>query len=99
MLWNTYLRGFKMYLHVEKGLSEHTISSYLHDVEKLSRFISGHYDDLPVSEVMLSIPDLLWFESIFQLPLPGGNHSLYSDGRFSGTYVRRKNPKTIVVPG
>lgn len=51
MLWNTYLRGFKMYLHVEKGLSEHTISSYLHDVEKLSRFISAHYGDLPVPDV------------------------------------------------
>lgn len=51
MLWNTYLRGFKMYLHVEKGLSEHTMAAYLTDVEKLTRFTVQTFGEIPVQKV------------------------------------------------
>jgi len=51
MLWNTYLRGFKIYLDIEKGLSEHTISAYLLDVEKLARFIEQIFGELPVQDI------------------------------------------------
>src|SRR5699024_8196086 len=51
MLWNTYLRGFKIYLDIEKGLSEHTISAYLLDVEKLASFIEQIFGELPVQDI------------------------------------------------
>ncbi len=51
MIWNTYIRGFKLYLNVEKGLSAHSIDAYGRDVEKLARFIEKEYGEMVVSEV------------------------------------------------
>ncbi|MBZ0100480.1 MAG: site-specific tyrosine recombinase XerD [Taibaiella sp.] len=51
MIWHTYIRGFKLYLNVEKGLSEHTIAAYERDVEKLARFIEKENGDLPLQEL------------------------------------------------
>lgn len=51
MLWNTYLRGFQLYLNVEKGLSIHTISAYVRDVEKLARFAEKDYGDLAIGAI------------------------------------------------
>ncbi len=48
MIWNTYLRGFKLYLNVEKGLSDHSISAYERDVEKLARFVEKEFGELPI---------------------------------------------------
>ncbi len=56
MSWKVYTQGFKAYLMLEKGLSEHSISAYEDDVQKLEswakEFASGMsptdivYDDL-----------------------------------------------------
>ena len=35
MNWNNALRDFEHYLKIERGLSEHTVSSYRLDVKKL----------------------------------------------------------------
>lgn len=51
MIWNTYLRGFKLYLNVEKGLSTHSISAYERDVEKLARYVEREYGDLPIQDL------------------------------------------------
>lgn len=51
MIWHTYIRGFKLYLNVEKGLSEHSISAYERDVEKLARFIEMKHGELPVPQL------------------------------------------------
>ncbi|MCS6935029.1 MAG: site-specific tyrosine recombinase XerD [Chitinophagales bacterium] len=40
MSWEGYIKGFRYYLQLEKGLSENSIQAYLRDVTKLSRFIS-----------------------------------------------------------
>lgn len=51
MIWNTYIRGFKLYLNVEKGLSAHSIDAYGRDVEKLARFVEKEYGEMGVAEV------------------------------------------------
>ena len=39
-MWQTYLKGFKVYLQLEKSLSSNSIEAYLHDVEKLIQYFS-----------------------------------------------------------
>lgn len=35
-IWDQYLKAFKMYLKLERGLSDHTIDAYMRDVKKLA---------------------------------------------------------------
>ncbi|MCX6265378.1 MAG: site-specific tyrosine recombinase XerD [Bacteroidetes bacterium] len=39
-MWKTYLKGFKAWLQLEKSLSDHSVTAYLHDVELLTRYFS-----------------------------------------------------------
>lgn len=39
-MWKTYLKGFKAWLRLEKSLSDHSVTAYLHDVELLARYFS-----------------------------------------------------------
>ena len=38
MNWNIYIKGFKSYLQLERGLSANTIDAYLQDVDKLAQY-------------------------------------------------------------
>lgn len=40
MLWQSYIKGFKSYLQLERSLSPNSIESYLRDTEKLAQFIA-----------------------------------------------------------
>ena len=51
MIWTSYIRGFKLYLNVEKGLSAHSIDAYGRDVEKLALFIENEYGELQVQNL------------------------------------------------
>lgn len=37
-MWNSYLKGFKSYLLLERGLSENTKEAYLRDCNRLFLF-------------------------------------------------------------
>src|SRR6266498_4361766 len=37
-MWESYKKGFKAYLQLEKSLSNNSIEAYLHDVEKLTGY-------------------------------------------------------------
>ena len=39
-MWQVYKKGFKAYLQLEKSLSVNSIEAYLHDIEKLTNFLS-----------------------------------------------------------
>jgi len=43
MISDTYLKGFKIYLQLEKSLSANSINAYLHDVELLFRYQAEHH--------------------------------------------------------
>lgn len=40
-MWQAYKRGFKAYLQLEKSLSENSVEAYLHDIEKLTSYLSA----------------------------------------------------------
>ncbi len=39
-MWQTYKKGFKAWLQLEKSLSENSVEAYLHDVELLTQYLS-----------------------------------------------------------
>ena len=38
-IWNSYIKGFKSYLRLERSLSANTLEAYEHDLEKLVQFL------------------------------------------------------------
>lgn len=43
--WDTYIRSFKVFMKLERGYSENTISSYLHDIGDMAAYL---FDSLEV---------------------------------------------------
>ncbi len=39
-MWDSYKNGFKGYLQLERSLSDHSVDAYLHDIEKLTQFLT-----------------------------------------------------------
>ncbi|MDQ6901876.1 MAG: site-specific tyrosine recombinase XerD [Bacteroidota bacterium] len=39
-MWDSYKKGFKAYLQLEKSLSENSVEAYLHDIGKFTQFLS-----------------------------------------------------------
>ncbi|MEO8860464.1 MAG: site-specific tyrosine recombinase XerD [Ginsengibacter sp.] len=39
-MWDSYKKGFKAYLQLEKSLSENSVDAYLHDIDKFTQFLS-----------------------------------------------------------
>lgn len=50
-MWNAYLKGYKMYLRLEKGLSLNTLDAYLRDVEKLVDYFNINNIQISVNQV------------------------------------------------
>jgi integrase/recombinase XerD len=42
MLWQSYIKGFKAFLQLEKSLSPNSVEAYLYDIEKLTQFLEYH---------------------------------------------------------
>ncbi len=36
MIWQSYIKGYKNYLKLEKSLSDNSVMAYVRDIEKLS---------------------------------------------------------------
>jgi integrase/recombinase XerD len=51
MNWDSYIKGFKSYLQLEKSLSGNSVEAYIHDVEKLYQFMSYYKLDIPPGKV------------------------------------------------
>jgi integrase/recombinase XerD len=43
-MWEAYKKGFKAYLQLEKSLSDNSVEAYLHDIEKLTTYLSAIKD-------------------------------------------------------
>ncbi|MDR1983294.1 MAG: site-specific tyrosine recombinase XerD [Prevotellaceae bacterium] len=50
MKWNIAIKDFKKYLQLELSLSANTISAYIHDVQKLKKFIE-HKNNLSIDDI------------------------------------------------
>jgi integrase/recombinase XerD len=51
MNWDSYIKGFKSYLQLEKSLSGNSVEAYIHDVEKLYQFMSYYKLDIQPGKV------------------------------------------------
>lgn len=53
MDWKSALNGFKVYLRLEKSVSENTLNAYYHDVDLLRRFFEEKHSSLSPEKVEL----------------------------------------------
>lgn len=51
--WNSYLKGFKVYLQLEKSLSKNSIEAYMRDMVKLTQFLDSKELNVQPDEVEL----------------------------------------------
>lgn len=52
-MWDSYKRGFRAYLQLEKSLSDHSVDAYLGDIEKLTTYLQANNDLKNPGEVTL----------------------------------------------
>ncbi len=57
MDWNTEIEGFRMYLKLQKGLTDNSINAYITDLKKLTDFLKTepNYVDMKPNEVTLTV--------------------------------------------
>lgn len=60
-MWQSYLKGFKAYLRLERSLADNSILAYLGDLDKLHQFYQSISKELRLSEI--TIADLRLFIS------------------------------------
>lgn len=41
-MWDSYKKGFKAYLQLERSLSENSVEAYIRDIEKFTQFLQLH---------------------------------------------------------
>jgi integrase/recombinase XerD len=78
-MWQSYKRGFKAYLQLEKSLSDHSVEAYLHDIEKLTTWLSvtGHL----ISPEQVTLKDLEQFVRwISELGMTAGSQARIISG-------------------
>ncbi|HNS17410.1 MAG TPA: site-specific tyrosine recombinase XerD [Bacteroidales bacterium] len=49
--WESYIKGYKAYLQLEKSLSKNSVEAYLHDIEKLQHYIGFVAADVSPAQV------------------------------------------------
>jgi len=52
-LWDSYKKGYKAWLQLEKSLSDHSVAAYLSDLEKLTQFFQSAQLRLSPKEITL----------------------------------------------
>ena len=53
-MWQPYKKGFKVYLQMEKSLSDHSVEAYLRDVDKLTEYLSASGNSKSPQDVNLN---------------------------------------------
>ncbi|MEN9522907.1 MAG: site-specific tyrosine recombinase XerD [Bacteroidota bacterium] len=59
MNWQPYINGFKAYLKLERSLSENSVEAYIHDILKLTQFLS--INDIQKSPMEIELKTLQQF--------------------------------------
>lgn len=54
MNYESYINGFRVYLQLERGLSENTLNAYLHDVNLLFDFLLSEKNQLNIKSIKLN---------------------------------------------
>lgn len=53
-MWQTYLKGFQVYLQLERSLQANSIEAYVHDVEKLIQYLAIENINIAPDEIKLA---------------------------------------------
>ncbi len=53
-MWQTYLKGFQVYLQLERSLQANSIEAYVHDVEKLIQYLAIENLNIAPDEIKLA---------------------------------------------
>ncbi len=53
-MWNSYKKGFKAWLQLEKSLSENSVEGYMRDVDKLTQFLQNENNIKAPNEIVLA---------------------------------------------
>jgi integrase/recombinase XerD len=69
-MWHIYKKGFKAYLQLEKSLSENSVEAYIHDIDKLTQFLSFSNPELTPDQVKLKHLEkfLQWISELGMTP-------------------------------
>jgi integrase/recombinase XerD len=52
-MWDSYKKGYKAWLQLEKSLSENSVEAYLHDIEKLTDYLQDNDIKKPPADITL----------------------------------------------
>ena len=52
-MWDAHKKGFKAWLQLEKSLSDNSVEAYLHDIEKLTFYLSQHNETKKPADITL----------------------------------------------
>jgi len=52
-MWNSYKKGYKAWLQLERSLSDHSVNAYLADLEKLTQFLEERHAGVGPADVQL----------------------------------------------
>src|ERR1700761_4788363 len=78
-MWDSYLKGFKAYLQLERSMSDNTVDAYLHDVAMLRTHLTDAYGSLGVEQVKQEhVQSLL--AAIYELELSAATQSRVLSG-------------------
>lgn len=53
-MWNSYKKGFKAWLQLEKSLSENSVEGYMRDIDKLTQFLQHENNIKAPNEIVLA---------------------------------------------
>ena len=53
-MWEAYIKGFKAYLMLERGMSDNTVEAYLHDVAMLRDHMIAEHQDISLQQIELA---------------------------------------------
>ena len=78
-MWDAYIKGFKAYLQLERGMSDNTVEAYLHDVAILANYIGTEEQGVPLQAIELKHLQTL-LGHIHELELSAGTQSRILSG-------------------
>jgi integrase/recombinase XerD len=78
-MWESYKRGFKAYLQLEKSLSDNSVQAYLRDIELLTQYLLSIH--APKNPADISLKDLqLFLKWINELGMTGSSQARIISG-------------------
>jgi integrase/recombinase XerD len=54
MLWQSYIKGFKSYLKLERSLSGNSVDAYLSDIDKLIQYFQSLNEEPKLTEISIT---------------------------------------------